>query len=130
MKTCSYCQEQQPTDRAYCTACGKSLSLAGETSKEEVVNRNAFAALGLLLFFLTLVIFDGVATFLFGGNTTVSLLSIICYAVVLCLSVLALRFEKKKMVNEAQGNVSLIIAQTMMSILMILINLQQLMFRG
>ena len=134
MRLCSYCQEKLPADSEYCVSCGTSLQIDidGKENGEVAMHRNVWASLGLVLFLITLIVFDGVATFIFSGNTTILIVSIIGYTSVLLCSILALKFEsnKKRKMKAVQGNYSLPIAQMMISILMILISLQQLTLRG
>ena len=126
--------KKTPADSEYCVCCGASLQpdVDEKENKQVGASRNLWASLGLMLFLITLIVFDGFATFLFTSRTIIFIISIICYTGVLLCSMLALRFElkKKKKSETAQSNYSLIIAQIMMSILMILINLQQLTVEG
>jgi len=134
MRVCSYCQENLPEDSEYCVSCGTSLKIDvdGKENEEEVIHRNVWASFGLFLFLITLIVFDGIGSLIFSGNTTVLIISIIGYIGVLLCSILALKFEsnKKKKNKAVQGNYSLVIAQMVVSILMILINIQQLTLRG
>lgn len=132
MRICSYCQEKLPEDSEYCVTCGTSLKLDVDGKEEEVLHRNVLASFGLILFLITLIVFDGIAGFLFRGNTIVFIISIIGYTSVILCSILALKFESniKKKGEAAQSNYSIAIAQMVVSVLMILINLQQMTFGG
>ena len=90
------------------------------------------ATLGLLLFLVTLVSLDGIWPFLFGPTPLVSILSIASYSMVLVFAYMAVKVEgkKEKKDKNIQGNMTLIAAQAVMSVWMILTHLRQLMIGG
>ena len=138
MKVCPHCHKDLPNDSVYCIYCGKPIDEVVEDEKEKKEKKlkhnpreNSFAQLGLLLFFIGLVVCDfGLATVLnaTNGNTAIAFwISFVLYVLSATSGIASLLIDKKdeKKGYEPTGNKGFAWACICLSIYIALINLSQ-----
>ena len=145
MKVCPYCHKELPEDSVFCTYCGKPLekyvqkedtSSEGKSVEEkqelkENPRKNSWGKLGLMLFFIALIIFDFVLGTVFnaiGWNQKIPFyLSAVVYALSMVCGIISLVTDHKAKKNgyEPNGSYGMSIVSIVLSLFMVLINVTQ-----
>ena len=152
MKSCPYCRHDLPEDAIFCIHCGKPIEMikeekaskltkrqrAVEQSKAaplEKAGRNFWTPLGIILFLVALLGFDGVLATILNSlgmeYTIVFIVSAIIYVgTVFCgvMSILTDRKSKKENKQPA-GNAMLAYAEIILSVYIVLTNVQQILLK-
>lgn len=147
MKVCPYCRQDLPDDTVFCSHCGKPLE---EVKKEpqktikkerrakqqnnkqsEPTQKNIWTTLGIILFLLALIGFDGIIATIFNAlNMDYKIIfgiSLVLYACAISCGIVALikDLQLKKQEKQTSGNYPMAIAEIVISSYIILVNLQQ-----
>ena len=140
MKVCPYCHSDLPDDATFCSYCGKPIDKKKKIREEKKENvsrlkknprENNWAKLGLLLFFIGLIICDFFLGTLFNamseGSIFIFYVSLVLYAISIICGILSLYIDYKDQKNgyEPNGNKSFAIVCIVMSIYISLVNLTQ-----
>lgn len=138
MLTCPRCHKNIPDDSVYCQYCGKSIldSFVEEAEDAATIHLkenprpNQLGRYAILLMILTIVVFDfvlgGVFQSLHWNYRIVYIISMIIYIVVILLAVFSIYVDHvdKKNGYEPSSNTALAVAAITISIVVILLNLQ------
>ncbi|MDD8048436.1 MAG: zinc ribbon domain-containing protein [Thomasclavelia sp.] len=137
MKECPYCHKDIPNDSQFCYHCGKELNgkKEEEKSKEKKLKKNphqnSWGKLGLMLFFIGLLVFDFVISTVvgaLGGNTKIPfIISLFIYIGSIVCGILSLRVDKQDRNKgyEPNGNKNYAYISIFLSIFIALVNLSQ-----
>lgn len=148
MKSCPYCRYDLPNDAVFCSHCGKTIEVtkvtetkkttkkqrAVEESKSIVLqkaNRNFWTPLGVILFLVALLGFDGVLAMIFNSfnmdYNIIFIISAIIYVGTVFCGVMSIREDRKAKKENKQptGNSMLAYAEIVLSAYIVLTNIQQ-----
>lgn len=137
MKECPHCHKDIPEDSIYCYHCGKAIDVLPEEKKEEVKKLkknprpNSWAKLGMMLFFIGLLIFDfiiGTIIGAIGGNVKIPYIISLClYIGAIVCGILSLYIDKTDMKKgyESNGNKNFAYISIFLSFFVALANLTQ-----
>lgn len=143
MITCPRCSKNLPDDSDFCQYCGKSITNPDIEECEDAASvrlkdnprPNNLGRYAILLMVLTLIVFDFVLGTVFnalGWNIKgIYIISLILYAVCIALALFSLYVDHtdKKKGYEPSRNGALAIAAITVSIVIILLNLQQIILK-
>lgn len=149
MKVCPYCRTDVPDDTVYCTHCGKPILEVKDRSqkeketkkqraqkqqvehKQEEAQKNAWISIGVILFLVALVGFDGILGMLFNAMNMnykmIFTISSFIYAGTIICGVMGIwkDYQSKKKGIPVNSNYPLAIAEIFISSYIILVNVQQ-----
>lgn len=155
MKVCSYCHSDNISEALFCVSCGKEFLVEGPeldkdelrklTKKERALKqkqleeeqvkkkapRNHFGTLGIILLLIALVVFDGILGMIFNAINLdykiVFVISTFIYILGIVSSSYSILIDNKakKTGLEPSGNITLSIAGIVISLYIILVNIQQ-----
>lgn len=152
MKTCPYCRQDLPDDATFCTHCGKPLEQVKEeveqklTKRErakvekekiekEKAERNIWTVLGVVLFLVALIGFDGIIAMIFNGmhwnyKIVFGISSLLYIGVIGCgIKAILVDRQSKKDNKEPSGNSMLSYAEIVLSLYIVLVNVQQVLMK-
>lgn len=152
MKSCPYCRHDLPSDAVFCIHCGKPIEIekvvtTQKTTKKQraqeeanavvlqKADRNFWTPLGVILFLVALLGLDGVLAMVFNSfnmdyNIIFIVSAIIYVGTVFCgvMSILTDRKAKKDNKQPA-GNAMLAYAEIILSVYIVLTNVQQVLLK-
>lgn len=151
MKVCPYCRHDLPDDSTFCVHCGKPVEAKKEEpkkttkrqrtsyEKEKVVlekaKRNIWTPLGVILFLVGLVVFDGILATVFNSfkmdYKIIFIISTILYLGAIACGVLSILEDRKarKENKVPAGNGMLAYAEIVISFYVMLVNVQQILLK-
>lgn len=136
MRECPYCHKDIPQDSVYCYHCGKAVDEVIVKEKEvsklkKNSRKNSWSKLGILLFFVGLIVFDfiiGTTISAIHGNIKLPYyMSLIIYVGSMVCGILSLYIDSqdKKRGYEPNGNKNYAYISIFLSLFIGLINLSQ-----
>ncbi len=136
MKECPYCHKDIPDDSIYCYHCGKEIDKHNIEKEDELKlkdnpRKNSWAKLGLLLFFIALIVFDfviGTVVNAFMGNVKIPyIISSFIYLGSMICGILSLYVDKQdqKKGYLPNGNKNYAYVSIFLSLFVALVNLSQ-----
>ncbi|MFV0394887.1 MAG: zinc-ribbon domain-containing protein [Coprobacillaceae bacterium] len=153
MKVCPYCREDLPDDTIYCSHCGKPIeevkqetvkpekqtkkerAKVEQTKQLEPAQRNIWPSLGIILFLVGLVGFDGIIATIFNSMNMdykiIFIISTFLYIGAVGCGVMALikDHQSKKKGFAVNSNYPMAIAEIFISSYIILVNMQHVLLR-
>jgi len=133
---CPYCQKQIPEDSIYCYHCGKNIIQENNETRQEIKLKqnpkvNAFGKLGLLLFFIGLIVFDfigGTILNAFQANIKIPfIISSFIYILAVICGIMSMKVDHDDMKKgyEPSGNKNYAYISIFLSLFVALVNLTQ-----
>ena len=140
MKECPPCHKDIPNDSLFCYHCGKSLEEIKEEKNDEPKlkknpRKNSWSKLGMMLFFIALIIFDFIIGTVFnalGGTVKIPYIISLClYIGAMICGILSIYVDKTdiKKGYEPNGNKNFAYISIFLSIFVALTNITQILFK-
>ncbi len=133
---CPYCQKQIPEDSIYCYHCGKKIIQGNNDTRQEIKLKqnpkvNSFGKLGLLLFFIGLIVFDFIGGTIFNAFQThikiPFIMSSMIYILAFICGIISMKVDHDDMKRgyKPSGNKNYAYISIFLSLFVALVNLTQ-----